>query len=157
MNDALKLIVFSLNEQCYGLPLHLVTKVLRAVEVTPVPKATNLILGVVNVHGEVMPVMDIRQLLGLNKKAIGLFDRFVVTKIFSQTLIFVVDSVLNMTDYFANEIAPVDCFFPKNSEHVQGILKKDSNLIFILDMEKLLSQGDFQEIEKLTVNGSKTT
>lgn len=157
MNEALKLIVFSLDKQSYGLPLHAITKVLRAVEVTPLPKALSLILGVVNVHDEVIPVLDIRNFLGLNQKAIGLSDCFIATQISSRTLIFVVDSVLNMTEYFTNEIVPVDCFFPKNAEHIKGILKKDNDLIFILDIEKLISRNDFQEIEKLAVKGSRAT
>lgn len=157
MNETQKLIVFSLDEQYYGLPLHFIIKVLRAVEITEVPNASKFILGVINIHGEVAPVIDLRKMIGLNQKAIRLSDHFIMMQVSSRAIIIIVESILTVTEFLTHEITPVDSCLTQQIEQVQGILKKDNKLILILNIEKLLSYNDMQMIEHLPMDWSKTT
>jgi chemotaxis signal transduction protein len=65
MNKSIPLVVFTLDEQRYALHLDAVKRIVRAVEVTPLPKAPQIVLGVVNVQGKVIPVMNLRSRFSL--------------------------------------------------------------------------------------------
>lgn len=152
MDKSLKLMIFTIDGQCYGLSLNSVATVLRAVAVTQIPKASHFILGVINVHGEIVPVLDIRSLFGLNKKEITLADHFIVAQIFSQTVVVAVDAVINLTEYITEEkaVAAEVC-----SYHVNAVLNNDSKMIITLDLEKMLSHNDVEELKALTLEGRK--
>ncbi len=150
MNNPLKLIVFTLDRQYYGLQLQYIAKVLRAVEITPVPKAANFLSGVVNMHGEIIPVIDIRRLMGMPTKSLDLADRFIVINVHSRTMIIAVDDVKSVMDYAMSQVETT-----QNENHIKTIIKQDNNLIFVLDLEKLLSYNDVHLVEKMAENGSK--
>ena len=56
-----QIVVFALDEPRYALPLSAVERVVRAVEITPLPKAPEIVLGVINMQGQVVPAVDIRK------------------------------------------------------------------------------------------------
>ena len=62
--DIRHLLVFSVDEQEYALPYTIVEKVVRSVEITPLPNAPDIIKGIINVHGRVIPVLSVREKLG---------------------------------------------------------------------------------------------
>ena len=61
MNQAPCFVVFRLDEQHYAVPLSVVERIVRMVDITPVPKTPEIVLGVINVQGSVIPVVDIRR------------------------------------------------------------------------------------------------
>jgi len=73
--SALQLVVFDLEGQRYALPLGAVDRVLPMVAVSPLPKAPAIALGVINLHGQALPVLDIRRRFGLPTREYGLADR----------------------------------------------------------------------------------
>ena len=78
MNKSNQLVVFLLNEQRYALYLPVVERVVSAVEVTPLPKAPDIVLGVINMQGKVIPVVNIRRRFGLPERQIDLSDQFII-------------------------------------------------------------------------------
>ena len=70
-----QLLVFALGDQRCALYLPVVDRVVRMVEITPLPKAPDIVLGVVNVHGEVIPVINVRKRFGLPQRDIALTVR----------------------------------------------------------------------------------
>ena len=67
-----------IEDQRYGLPLERVEQVLPMVWVTPLPEAPEIVIGVINVHGSVLPVLDIRKRFDLPTRAWGLTTKLVV-------------------------------------------------------------------------------
>ena len=67
MNSSVKIVLFTLDEQRYALALPSVDRVVRVVDVTPLPKAPAIVLGVVNIHGDIVPVYDLRKRFRLPK------------------------------------------------------------------------------------------
>jgi purine-binding chemotaxis protein CheW len=157
MNNIPKLLVYSLDDQQYGIFLDSITQVIHAVEVTIIPKASQLIEGIVNVHGDLLPVINLRQYLGLANKPLALSDRFLVINISSVHLIVVVDAVIDIIDYVAGEEVSTDTMGIENPGYLQGVLKKENNLIFIIDVLKIFSKSDFQTIEEMMKKRSQQT
>jgi purine-binding chemotaxis protein CheW len=58
-----QIVVFTLDEQLYGLPLQAVVKVIHAIEIRHLPKAPEIIAGIINIKGQIIPVVDIRKRL----------------------------------------------------------------------------------------------
>jgi purine-binding chemotaxis protein CheW len=70
MNKATQLVVFALDEQRYALRLTAVERIVRAVEVTPLPKAPQIVLGVIDAQGRIIPVVDVRQRFRLTEREV---------------------------------------------------------------------------------------
>ena len=96
--DKQKIVLFSLEELRYALYLSDVVKVERAVEITPLPKAPQVVSGVINYHGEIIPVIDIRKLFRLPQRDIHLEDQFIIARTSQRLVVLVVDSVNGVYD-----------------------------------------------------------
>ena len=70
MNGAIQLIVFTLNEQRYALYLSVVERIVRIVRITPLPKAPEIVSGVINVAGRIIPVLDTRKRFRLPERGL---------------------------------------------------------------------------------------
>jgi purine-binding chemotaxis protein CheW len=140
MDGQLKLVVFNLEEQRYGFPLQLVTTVEQAVEITVVPDSPYACLGVVNVRGTILTVVDTRLLLGLPTKTLELSDCFIVANNHSASCIFLVDSVLNITETSAHEILPINYLSDEKTDYLAGYLKKDSSSVFVLNVDEIMNR-----------------
>ncbi len=78
MATANPVVALMLDDIRYALPLTSVEQVVRAVEVTPLPDAPDIIMGVINVHGRVVPVVDIRRRFRLPARALSAGDQLVI-------------------------------------------------------------------------------
>jgi len=76
--ETLQLIVFTLDAQRYALHLSAVERAIRMVEITPLPKAPEIVIGVVNIHGAVIPVLNIRKRFRLPEREPDLGDQLIV-------------------------------------------------------------------------------
>ena len=151
MNNEPKLIICSLDGQHYGLPLQAIQEIFLAAAITLIPNSPLELLGVINVHGDILPVVNIRQLLALKQKTPSSSDHFVLIQYSMKKLIFVFDSVLNSItsqDSTSSSLQPLPA---NNTHYLKGIIKKNHHLVFILDMEKLFSHTDSQIFETLSL------
>ncbi len=89
MNKSNQLVVFTLEEQRYALYLPVIERVVSAVEVTPLPKAPDIALGVINIQGKVIPVVNIRRRFGLAERQIDLSDQFIIANTSTSTVVLV--------------------------------------------------------------------
>lgn len=127
----MRLLIFSLHDQHYGLHIENVERVLRAVEVIPVPDVADDILGVINVYGHIIPVLNVRRRLGLPDKEIDLADQMIVVHAANHPVALLVDGVAGVMDY-AEEREVVS-----GSELIEGVVKLDGEVIFVQDLERL--------------------
>ena len=93
MNKSNQLVVFTLDDQKYALYLPVVVRVVSAVEVTPLPKAPDIVLGVINIQGKVIPVANIRKRFGLPERQIELSDQFIIANTSKSTVVLVAYTV----------------------------------------------------------------
>jgi purine-binding chemotaxis protein CheW len=142
VNDSLnQLIVFSIDEQRYALPLSTVERVVRAVEVTLPPKAPDIVMGVVNVKGRIIPVVNIRRRFGLQEKEIKPDDLMVIAYTKKRNIALLADNVSGVIGIPEKDAVASEEIFP-GMEYVKGIVKQDDGVIFILDIDTILSFGE---------------
>lgn len=133
-----RLVVFALNDQRYGLPLSAVERVVRMVEITPLPQAPDIVLGVVNVQGRVIPVLNLRRRFRLPERDLALADQLVIARTAQRTVALAADAVTGVLEYSAREAVAARDIVP-GIEHAEGVVKLDDGLAFIHDLDKFLS------------------
>ena len=132
------LVLFRLDEQHYALHLPVVERVVGAVEVTPLPKAPEIVLGVINAHGQVIPVVDVRKRFRLPEREMELDDHIMIARTPKRLLALPVDSVEGVVAYPEEQVVVSEKIVP-GMEYVEGVLKLPDGLILIHNLEKFLS------------------
>ena len=132
--------------QRYALYLSAVERVVHAVEITPLPKAPAIVLGVINFGGKVIPVVNLRKRLNFNGRAIQLTDKLIIAKTSKRIIALLVDEVTGLLENTDQGMILPDSVLP-NLEYVDGIIKLTDGLVLIHDLDKFLS---LEEEELLT-------
>ena len=135
---ALELVVFDLDGQRYALPVTTAERVLPMVAVSPLPRAPAIALGVINLHGQILPVLDIRRRFGLPPREYGLANHLLVARTSRRTLAVPVDEVLGVKGVAAETTTAPDSVLP-GIGHVSGIVALADGVLFIHDLEAFLS------------------
>lgn len=141
MKESDSLVVLVLDDQRYALPLHAVDRVVRMVAITPLPKAPDIVLGVVNVQGRVIPVFNMRRRFCLPEREIALSDQLVVARTMRRPVALVADAVPDVIAYPAQSLVSPEEVLP-SIEYVEGVIKLADGLIFIHDLDKFLSPDE---------------
>ncbi|MEW6160517.1 MAG: chemotaxis protein CheW [Verrucomicrobiota bacterium] len=141
------LVLFALEEQRYGLRLSSVERVLRVVEVTPLPKAPASILGVINVHGSVLPVFNPRNRFQLPLRPVRLNDQLILARTNRRRAALLVDEVLGILEHPAGAMISSEVVLPR-LEYVEGVVKFWDGLIFIHNLDSFLSLDEENVLER---------
>ena len=142
-----QLVVFTLDDQRYGLPLFAVELIVRVVDVTPLPKAPEIVLGVVNVQGRIVPVINLRGRFRLPQHEIALSDQFVIARTSRRPVALVVDAVAGVLEISEQEIVRAQDVLPE-LEYVEGLVKLDDGLVLIHDLDKFLSLDEAAALDR---------
>jgi purine-binding chemotaxis protein CheW len=146
-SESAQLVVFRLDERRYALPLAVVEQVVRAVEVTPLPKAPPIVLGAINVHGRVLPVLNVRRRFLMPDRPIGPADWFLLAHTARHTVVLVVDESEGVVERPQAQIVPSTQIVP-GLEHFPGVLRLDDGLVLIHDLERFLSLDEAYALDE---------
>ena len=138
MGDGTQLVVFRVDGERYALPLEVVERVVRAVAVTPLPNAPAIVLGAINVHGRVLPVLNLRRRFLLTEREIGPADWFLLARTARQTVVLVVDESDGVLELPTAGIVPSTEVTP-GLDQFPGVVRLDDGLVLIHDLETFLS------------------
>lgn len=147
MHLATSVVVFELEGRCHALPLELVDRVVRNVDITPLPKAPAIVLGVINVQGRVIPVVNIRQRFRLNRREPGLDDQLIIARMPGRSVALLVDEVTGVLEYSEGESLPAEAIVP-GTDHVAGVVKQSDGMVLIHDLARFLSLDEERELDE---------
>jgi purine-binding chemotaxis protein CheW len=139
-------VIFTLDERLYGLRLVAVSKVVHAVEITPLPKAPPIVMGVINLAGRIIPVVNIRRRFRLPERELGLTDKLIVARASrpdadvdgGRLLALAVDEVVGVRDLSEDGTIPAETILP-GLEHLEGVAKTELGIVLIHDLGTFLS------------------
>lgn len=141
------LVILTLDDQRYALHLSAVERVVRMVEITPLPKAPEIVTGVVNVQGRVVPVFDIRKRFRLPEREAAVTDQLVIAHSASRPVALVADAVTGVIERPAQDIATAESILP-GLEYVKGVLKLNDGMVLIHDLDTFLSLEEKQSLDQ---------
>jgi purine-binding chemotaxis protein CheW len=143
-----QLVAFILGEQQYALPLATVQRVVRMVEVTALPKAPEIVLGVIDLGGKIIPVMSMRKRFGSPEPETSLSDQLIVADTATRTVALVVNSVTGVVERRAEEITNTESIMP-GVQYVAGMISLEEGVLFIHDLDRFLAKKEERELEAL--------
>jgi purine-binding chemotaxis protein CheW len=146
MEQLNQFVVFALDEQRYALDLSDVETTVRAVEVTPLPKAPEIVLGVVNVQGRIVPVVNIRKRFRLPEREIELSDRLIIAHTRRRAVALMVDSVSGVIEHSEQEVVAASEILP-DLEYAEGVVKLKDGMVLIHDLDSFLSLDEEKTLD----------
>lgn len=147
MNYTNRLVIFFLDEQRFALYISAVERIVRIVEITPLPKAPAFVQGIINYQSQILPVINMRKQFRLPDREINLSDQLIITYTPKRTIALLVDSVGDIVECSEEEIVKADKVFA-GIEYVKGMIKLEDGIVLLHDLEKLLSVVENKNLEK---------
>jgi purine-binding chemotaxis protein CheW len=139
-------IIFSVDDQYYALPVGAVKQIIRAVQTTFIPEAPELLSGLINMSGEIIPVINIRKQFKLPQREITVSDRIIIAWASFFTIAFVVDDIADIAEFSVSDITPAEEIFPRMEEYVSGTAKYNGRTVLIYDIGCLFPKQTIEEI-----------
>ncbi len=143
-------VTFRLGEETYGINVMQVQEVLRVTEIAPVPGAPDYVVGIINLRGNVVTVIDTRKRFGLIPKEPDDASRIVIIEAEDQVIGILVDSVAEVVELRASEIesAP-NVGNEESARYIQGVTSHGGELLILVDLNQLLSDEDKADLDQL--------
>jgi purine-binding chemotaxis protein CheW len=139
-------LVFILDGHRYALCLPAVDRVVHMVHITPLPSAPDIVLGVINVEGRLISVIDIRERFNLPKRKISLSDRLICAHTHQRPVALVVDAVAHIVERSERNLISAENVLP-SLRYLEGIMKSGDGLILIHDLNKFLSLEEEKSLD----------
>lgn len=146
------LVVFSLDDQQFALTLPVVQRVYRAVEITPLPNAPEVVLGVVNVHGAIVPVMSLRRRFQLPEREVDPGDEMILATTPKRTVALLVNSVEGVVQVPDRAIVEAEKILP-DLPYLKGVARLGDGIVLIYDLEEFLSLEEERVLTRALLQG----
>lgn len=144
-------VTFRLDSETYGIDVMQIREVLRSPEISPVPGAPSYVLGIINLRGNVVAIIDTRSRFGLSsREEIDDASRILILEAGDYVVGFLVDSVSEVAELRNEQIetAP-DTGSGDASRFITGLYNRKEGLLILLDASKLLSDTELAELSNI--------
>lgn len=149
-DEVLQWVTFQLEDETYGINVMQVREVLRYTEIAPVPGAPDYVLGIINLRGNVVTVIDTRSRFGLTQGEVTDNTRVIVIEAESQVIGIMVDSVAEVVYLKTSEIDTTPSVgTDESAKFIQGVSNRNGHLLILVDLNKLLSDEEWSEMAML--------
>ncbi|MHC4600653.1 MAG: chemotaxis protein CheW [Planctomycetota bacterium] len=143
-----QIVTFQLGEEEYAFDILTVREVNRMMEITRVPRAPDFIEGVVNLRGNVIPVIDLRKRFGLPERTPDNATRIVVCDVDSRVVGFIVDTVREVLWIQRDKVEPPGDIAGIDAEYIRGVGKIEERLLILLDVARVLTPKEKEILEE---------
>ncbi|MBO8415251.1 MAG: chemotaxis protein CheW [Proteobacteria bacterium] len=149
-NELKRWVTFQLDREIYGVNVMQVKEVLRYSDIAPVPGAPAYVLGIINLRGNVVTVIDTRMRFGLPSADITDSTRIMIIESEKQLIGILVDSVAEVVDLNSADIDDTpNVGTEESAKFICGVCNRDNELLILIDLNKLLSEEEWQEVANL--------
>lgn len=146
--DGTQYVVFSINQQIFGIEILKIKEVLNYREITPLPQMKGFVRGIINLRGAVIPVFDLRKKFNLSAKEYTRFHVIIVVEISGRLMGVIVDEISDVLEILPEEFQTTGNL-PSNlrREYLKGVGKKQDKMIILLDIDRLLSPEELELVD----------
>ncbi|MBN2289733.1 MAG: chemotaxis protein CheW [Candidatus Glassbacteria bacterium] len=155
MNKTDRLVVFHLDDQRYALYLHAVQRIIRTVEITPLPEVSGIISGLINIRGRIVPVFNVRKRFNLSVRDTNLNDRIIIAQTKKWAVALVADRVQGVIEPTEGQQIPSEMITP-GMELFDGVIKLEDGIILIHDLERFLSLEEEKILSQAIEQGKES-
>ncbi len=154
-NTQLQLVTFQLGEELYGVDIMDVKEIVRVQDVRPIPNAPYYVEGIINLRGEIIPIMNLHKRFHIKQAVLTSEDSlgddeggFIILDIEGNKIGIIIDRVARVVSVDKGEIKPPPQMFSGiGTEYIQGVVRQEtSGYLIILDTRKLFNPKELQKI-----------
>jgi len=145
-NEILQIVTFQVGKESFGLDILKVHEIIRFQSLTRVPNLPDYVEGVLNLRGKIIPVVGLRQRMGLEHQEPNATTKIVVASVKNEVLGFLVDSVSEVLRISSSTVEPTPRFGEVRQKYVSGVGKLDDRLLLLLDLDEVLSDEESSEV-----------
>lgn len=143
----MEILVFHLESEAYGISVDAVRRVLAAVRVTRIPGAPAVVAGLVDLHGSLTPVFDLRRRFGMGASQVRADDHFILAMAGDRRVLLHVDRVSEVAGVDPADIGAARSAVDR-AEHVSGIARLERGLVLIHDLATFLSEAESADLDR---------
>ena len=145
-----QMINFCIGTEQYGVDIRKVREVIQVGEITPLPHAPDFVKGVINLRGDVIPVINLREKLGMAEERDTLADRVIVVEIGEKLVGMIVDAVSRVVRIAAAQLETAPLWLGGlTGDYMAGVVRLPDRLIVVLNAEAILTSGEKLELQAL--------
>ncbi len=145
-----RFIEFSLGDEDYAIPLLMVREVISIPETTPIPKAPKHFIGLMNLRGQVISIVDLRNKLTIKPKEVTSDSAVIIVDFQGMNIGIIVDSINKVLAFSRNEIQEMpELQSQVRSDYILGVYKKEDGLTVLLDIAKCLDVKDYNVLKSV--------
>lgn len=140
-------VTFQLDDETYGIDVMQIREVLRSADISPVPGAPSFVLGIINLRGSVVAIIDTRSRFNLPSREMDDSSRILILETGDYVVGFLVDSVSEVAELHndAVETTP-DTGNKPSSRFISGLYNRKEGLLILIDATRLLSDEEMAEL-----------
>lgn len=143
LDSEIQLILFDINNMEYALNIGSILEIIKLMPVNPLPGAPKFIQGVVNLRGKIIPIVDLREKFSAKTSQFTKKTRIIIATVQNNEIGLIVDAVTDVIGLQADKIEPpLPLIEGLKIEYVEGIVKFKNKLIFIINIEKILTSTE---------------
>ena len=146
-----QLVTFTLGQEEYGVDISKVREINRLVEITHVPRAPGFVEGLINLRGNVVPIIDLRKRFDIKRSGDENQQRIIVVDVHGRTIGVIVDSVSEVLNLPAENIEGVPATISSgvNTQFLKGVGKIGDRLMLLLDLDSILSAEELGKLDNV--------
>ncbi len=149
-DETIQWVKFRLSGESYGIRVLKVQEIQRYSEISPIPGAPSYVLGIINLRGNVISVLNTREKFGLGELEITDDTRIVILEASTQVVGILVDSVAEVISLKASEVdVTPNVGNDETAKFIDGVTNKDGELLILLDAEKILNDEEWNDLGNL--------
>jgi len=152
-NSPCRLLVFTVLNQRYALEISPVQRVVPIVEITSLPGLPSIVAGIINIQGEVVPVISLQRCLALEDRGVRLTDRLILLNLDRRRVALWVDDVLEVREYDKTQWISAEDILSQ-LKAVEGVVKNGEELLLLQNPEGYLSRQDHDFLDSELPSGS---
>ena len=157
MSTEVQLVVFKLGNEEYGVPITQVKEINRLTTATKVPKSPVFIEGIINLRGQIIPIIDMKKRFDLTVVEYTADARVIVIQVGQQTFGIEVDAVSEVLRISVGNIEKAPAIVAGiDARYITGVAKVGERLLILLDLDKLLSEEEKLELADLHGQAAET-
>lgn len=154
-DNIMQLVCFNIGDEFFGVDILMVQEIIRSTPITPIPDSPSFIEGVINLRGNIIPVIDLRKRLdlsGLNISEEKIW--IIILKVNGRTTGFIVDFVNKVMKINREDIkAPPDIVSAGlKSQYISGVCNTEKGLLVLLDFSRILIIEEMKKLKELQEN-----
>ncbi|MFZ4394569.1 MAG: chemotaxis protein CheW [Kiritimatiellia bacterium] len=146
MRPSTYFVMFGLDGQKYALHLSATEFVVRAVEITRLPQSPDSVAGIIDLHGQIVPVFNLRRRFRLPEREIQFEDHIIFARTARRVVALVVDAVDGVLECADGDAVPAEAVLP-GTAYLAGVVKRPDGLILIHDLNSFLSLDEERTLE----------